>query len=119
MASCSLVANSILLGVQSRISEHAVLQTLGFSARLVAALIIAEGVILSLIGGTLGALVALVVARLGSFALSVEGTSIPIVAGPALLLTGIAICGIIGTLAGLLPAWQASRKEIAACFRAA
>lgn len=115
----ALVANSIVLGVQSRVSEHAVLQTLGFSARLVALLIIVEGVLLSLIGGSLGALAALIVASAGSFALSVEGTSIPIVAGPALLMTGIVICGIIGTLAGLLPAWQASRKEIAACFRAA
>lgn len=115
----ALVANSIVLGVQSRVSEHAVLQTLGFSARLVALLIIAEGVLLSLIGGALGAIAALVIARVGSFALSVEGTSIPITAAPALLVSGIAICGVIGTLAGLLPAWQASRKEIAACFRAA
>lgn len=113
----ALVANSIILGVQCRVSEHAVLQTLGFSARLVALLIIAEGVLLSLIGGALGALAAMIIARMGSFALSVEGASIPIVAGPALLLSGILICGIIGTLAGLLPAWQASRKEIAACFR--
>lgn len=115
----ALVANSIVLGVQSRVSEHAVLQTLGFSARLVAMLIILEGLLLSLIGGSLGALTAFIVAQIGSFALSVEGTSIPIVAGPMLLFTGILICGIIGTLAGLLPAWQASRKEIAACFRAA
>ena len=115
----ALVANSIILGVQSRVSEHAVLQTLGFSGRMVAMLIVAEGVLLSLIGGGLGALGAVLVARFGSFALSVEGTSIPIVANAALLLWGIAICGIIGILAGLVPAWQASRKEIAACFRAA
>ncbi|MFG0314106.1 MAG: ABC transporter permease, partial [Phycisphaerales bacterium] len=44
----ALVANSIVLGVQSRVSEHAVLQTLGFSGRLVALLIVAEGVLLSL-----------------------------------------------------------------------
>lgn len=115
----ALVANSIVLGVQSRVSEHAVLQTLGFSGRLVAGLIIAEGVLLSLIGGALGAIAALLVARMGSFALSVEGTSIPIVANSALLISGILICGVIGILAGLVPAWQASRKEIAACFRAA
>jgi hypothetical protein len=33
----ALVANSIVLGVQSRVSEHAVLQTLGYSGRLIAA----------------------------------------------------------------------------------
>lgn len=115
----ALVANSIVLGVQSRVSEHAVLQTLGFSGTMVATLIVAEGVLLSLIGGGVGALAAVIVARFGSFALSVEGTSIPIVANTGLLVWGITICGFIGVLAGLVPAWQASRKEIAACFRAA
>ncbi len=115
----ALVANSIILGVQSRIAEHAVLQTLGFSGRLVAALIIAEGVLLATIGGALGAAMAVVVARLSNVALSVEGTSIPIVADAGLLVTGLALCGLIGVLAGLVPAWQASRRQIAECFRAA
>ena len=60
---------------------------------------------------------AVVVARIGSFALSVEGQSIPITAGPTLIATGVAICIALGVLAGLVPAWQASRREIAACFR--
>ena len=115
----ALVANAIVLGVQSRVSEHAVLQTLGYSSRLVAALIIVEGLMLSLIGGIVGAAVAIGVAQYGNFALSVEGTSIPIVADATLLATGFAICGVLGVLAGLVPAWQASRREIAECFRMA
>lgn len=114
----ALVANSIVLGVQSRVSEHAVLQTLGFSGRLVAVLIVVEGVLLSVMGGGLGAVAAIIIARYGSFALSVEGTTIPIVANTALLLWGMVVCGMIGVVAGLVPAWQASRREIAACFRA-
>jgi len=115
----ALVANSIVLGVQSRVSEHAVLQTLGYPGRLVAGLIVAEGVLLATVGGGLGAIAAIAVARWGSFALSVEGTSIPIVADAGLLVGGLATCGLIGVLAGLVPAWQASRREIAECFRAA
>lgn len=115
----ALVANSIVLGVQSRIGEHAVLQTLGFSGRLVACLIVIEGVILALIGGGIGAAAAIAVAGGGSFALSVEGTTIPIIADAGLLLTGVVVCGLIGVLAGLVPAFQASRREIAECFRAA
>jgi len=114
----ALVANSIILGVQSRISEHAVLQTLGYSGRLVAALIVAEGVLLSVIGGAVGAVLAVGVARYGNFALSVEGTSIPIVADARLLASGLVVCSAIGVLAGLVPAWQASRRQIAECFRA-
>jgi len=115
----ALVANSIVLGVQSRVSEHAVLQTLGYPGRLVAVLIVLEGVLLALGGGAMGAAAALAVAEIGGFALSVEGTTIPIVAEPALLVTGLAVCGLIGVAAGLVPAWQASRREIAECFRAA
>jgi len=118
VAVLALVANAIILGVQSRIAEHAVLQTLGYRGRLVGTLIVAEGVLLALVGGTVGAVGALLVAEVGSFALSVEGQSMPITATPSLLVTGLLVCGGLGVLAGLVPAFQASRREIAACFRA-
>ncbi len=117
VAVLALIGNSIVLSVQSRVAEHAVLQTLGYSGRLVAALIVAEGVLLSLAGGLLGAAGAIAVAAWGSFALSVEGQSIPISADAGLLVTGLAVCAGLGVLAGLFPAWRASRQEIAACFR--
>jgi len=113
----ALVGNTIILSVQSRIAEHAVLQTLGFTGRAIAGLILAEGVLVALIGGGIGALAAIGVARWGSFALSVEGQSIPIVASPQLLITGIGICVALGAFAGLIPAMQASRRSIASCFR--
>ncbi len=114
----ALVGNAIVLAVQSRVAEHAVLRTLGFPGRLLVALIVVEGAIIALAGGLLGATAAVAVARFGRFALSVEGQSIPIAAGPGLLATGLVICGTLGVLAGLAPAIRASRREIAACFRA-
>ena len=117
VAVLALVGNAIVLSVQSRISEHAILQTLGYTARQVAGLIVAEGVLIAMIGGVVGTVAAVAIARLGSFALSVEGQSIPIVAGSWQIIIGLAICGVLGVLAGLVPAWQASRREIAACFR--
>ncbi|MEM1165989.1 MAG: FtsX-like permease family protein [Planctomycetota bacterium] len=119
VAVMALVANSIVLGVQSRVSEHAVLQTLGYSGRAVASLIVIEGVLLSVIGGVLGAMAAVGVAHIGNVALSVEGISIPITADVGLLASGVLVCTVIGVLAGLVPAWQVSRREIAECFRAA
>jgi ABC-type antimicrobial peptide transport system permease subunit len=50
--------------------------------------------------------------------LSVDGLSIPISAGATLLITGLGISLSMGVIAGLVPAWQASRHEIASCFRA-
>ena len=117
-AMLALIANAIVLSVQGRIAEHAVLQTLGYPSRLIAALIVAEGVLLALIGGGLGAAAAVTVARVGSFALSVEGQSIPITAGAGLLAEGMLVCAVLGVAAGLVPAVRASRRQIAECFRA-
>jgi putative ABC transport system permease protein len=117
VAVLALVANAIVLSVQSRVAEHAVLQTLGFKGSLVAWLIIAEGVLIAVIGGLIGAAGAIAVTEFSSFALSVEGQSIPIAADLTLLASGLLVCASIGVLAGLVPAAQASRREIAACFR--
>lgn len=118
VAVLALVGNSIVLGVQSRVAEHSVLQTLGFSGGLIAGLIMVEGIVLSVIGGGLGAVVALILTRSGGYVLSVEGVSIPIEASGQLLVTGIVVCGVIGVLAGLVPAWQASRRPIVQGLRA-
>ncbi|MEM6313878.1 MAG: FtsX-like permease family protein, partial [Planctomycetota bacterium] len=113
----ALVGNAIVLGVQSRVGEHAVLQTLGYTGRSIAVLIVGEGVLLALIGGLVGGLAAVVVADFGAWALSVDGQSILIRATPGLVLVGLVTCGALGVVAGLVPAWQASRRPIAACFR--
>ncbi|MBX3363446.1 MAG: ABC transporter permease [Phycisphaeraceae bacterium] len=116
-AMLALIGNSIVLSVQSRIAEHAVLQTLGCPPGLIALLIVAEGVLLAIAGGAAGAAAAIAVIRGGSFALSVEGQTIPIAADMGLLAGGLTICLAIGLTAGLFPAWQASRRSIASCFR--
>lgn len=118
LAVLALIANAIVLSVQSRIAEHAVLQTIGFRGWMIGVLIVGEGVLVAIAGGLLGAAGAVLVARLSNLALSVEGQTIPIVAEPGLLAAGLGICLSLGVLAGLIPAWQASRRSIAACFRA-
>jgi ABC-type antimicrobial peptide transport system permease subunit len=39
-------------------------------------------------------------------------------AGPGVVLIGLALSIALGVVAGLVPAIQASRREITACFRA-
>jgi putative ABC transport system permease protein len=115
----ALVANAIVLSVQSRISEHAVLQTLGFSGGSLRARSSSRACCCRWrAAGSVRPRRSRSPAT-ASFALSVEGISIPIVGERGLLLSGLLVCGAIGVLAGLVPAWQASRREIAACFRAA
>ncbi len=113
-----LVANAIVLSVQDRVRDHAVLQTLGFAPSLIARLVVAESVAITLLGGVVGSLLAWALGRFGGIALSADGITLAMDSSPLTLWVGLAISVAIGVLAGLLPAWQASRKEIAACFRA-
>ncbi len=114
----ALVGNAIVLSVQDRVRDHAVLQTLGYRGSLIARLIIAEGLVLSVAGALLGVTTALLFLSRAALALSVESHSIPVTASPLLVVWGIAIAAAVGVLAGLVPAWQASRRAIVTCFRA-
>lgn len=114
----ALVGNAIVLSVQDRVREHAVLQTLGFRGSLIAGLTIAESALLALLGGALGALASLAVIRWGAFAITAEGLAVPVIATASVFGIGLALSALLGVLAGLVPAWQASRREITQCFRA-
>ena len=114
----ALVANAIVLAVQDRVRDHAVLQTLGYSNSLIARLIVTEGVLLGVIGGGAGALAAYILVTRGRFSLTMEGLNVEIASDPSILLVGLVLSVLLGVVAGLIPAWQASRREIAACFRA-
>jgi len=114
----ALVGNAIVLSIQDRVCDHAVMQTLGYSGGLIARLVIAEGLLLGLIGGLAGSAAAIGVARWGQFSISSEGLTIPVRATIAVLVQGVALSAALGVAAGLVPAWQASRRPIAQCFRA-
>jgi len=114
----ALVANAIVLSVQDRIKEHAVLQTLGFRSGLIARMIVSEGMLIGLLGGALGTAAALAVVHYGNFSLSQEGLSVTVQASGQVLALGLLISASVGIVAGLVPAVRAGRREIAACFRA-
>jgi putative ABC transport system permease protein len=114
----ALVANAVVLSVQSRVRDHAVFQTLGYRCSLIARLIVAEGLLLSVAGGLMGTALAMSALQWSSLSLSNEGFSINLRADPEVWALGLGMSALLGVLAGLAPAWQASRREIAACFRA-
>jgi putative ABC transport system permease protein len=113
----ALVGNAIVLSVQDRIREHAILQTLGFRGHHIARLIVSEGIMLSLAGAAIGCAVGVGFLSYSSLALSVESYSIPVRAGVDVFLWGLAIATTLGVVAGLVPAWQVARREIVTCFR--
>jgi putative ABC transport system permease protein len=114
----ALVGNAIVLSVQDRIKQHAVLQTLGFNGGLIARLIVTEGFMLGLLGGVIGMACAVAAVHFGHFSISSEGMSVHMTAGIGVIAAGLVASALIGVIAGLVPAVQASRREITQCFRA-
>jgi putative ABC transport system permease protein len=105
-----VTGNTMAQSVRERIPEIGLLKTLGFSDGKALGLVLAEAMLLCLLGGLLGlALVSLIVpglaAALSQFlpGLAVDGGTWSI---------GLAIAVGLGLLTGLLPAWKARRLRI-------
>ncbi len=115
----ALVGNAIVLSVQDRIRDHAILQTLGFEPAHIALLILAEGLLLGAAGGILGSAGVWLANRFWQLTLTAEGLTIPMMTDLWTVLIGLGLAVGLGAAASLAPAVRASRREIAACFRAA
>lgn len=113
----ALVANAIALAVRDRLAEYAVLQTVGYWPRHIASLILLEGSIFGVLGGTLGASGAFLFTQ-QRMALTMEGQNVEIASDPMVMLTGLGLAVALGLVAGITPAIRAARLEIAESFRA-
>ena len=112
-----LLSTTTIMSVEDRISEHAVLQTLGFSSPRVFGLVLSECILLSLVGGAAGVGLAVLALRMSGLSVGAEAVSIAFSASPQLALVGLLSAISIGLLAGLAPAWHASRADIVSALR--
>lgn len=113
----ALVATTTIMSVEDRIQEHAVLQTLGFPGVTVFQMVLTESLVLSILGGTLGVGTAIFTLKLTSLSVGAEAVTIAFTASPRLAFTGLLVAAIAGILAGIAPAWHASRTEIVPALR--
>ena len=105
-----LTGNTMAQAVRERTSELAVLKTIGFSSGSVLGMVLAESVLLVLIGGTLGlGLAAVLGPAVG--AASKGAISLPPIGWESWTL-GLALMVVIGLLVGALPALRAMRLNI-------
>ena len=112
-----LVATTAVMGVQDRIKEHAVLQTMGYTGWHIFGFVIAETVLVSLAGGLIGIGSALLVLSTNSLALGTEGILITFLPSARVAFTGLAAALAVGLIAGFIPALQAARSEIVPALR--
>ena len=105
-----LSGNTMMQAVRERTGELAVLKTIGFSNGSVLAMVLAESVLLLVLGGVIGlglASLLIPVVSAGSGGM----LNLPVVGADSWLL-GLVLMGAIGLLVGSLPAWSAMRLNI-------
>jgi putative ABC transport system permease protein len=117
-----LIATLLTITVNERLGEIATLRAIGVSRGTVVGQVLAEGTALTIIGATLGILLGLVTAQyLDAILTSFPGLPAAFsffVPRPGTLGFAAVVLLVTGSLAGLYPAWLASRTPIAATLRA-
>jgi len=110
-----VLANTMAMNARERLGEYAALKTMGFKPRHLAGLIMGESLSLALVGGLLG--LALTFPAVEFFPASVRQYFGAFDVTPLTMALGIGVALAVGVLAGVIPAWQASRVQIAAALR--
>ncbi|RAN82641.1 hypothetical protein B5P43_00690 [Bacillus sp. SRB_336] len=105
-----LSGNTMMQAVRERTSELAVLKTIGFSSRSVLAMVLAESVLLLLLGGVLGLALAMLVVGGVHAAMGGAIPMAPVDGG--IWLRGVLLMIAAGLLVGALPAMRAMRLNI-------
>jgi len=119
LVALSLVANTVLMSVNERVRELAVVRTLGYREGWIAGLVLTEALALALCGGLFGIGLAFGTLELTHLTLGAEGVPVVFTASPKLALEGLALALLTGALAGLFPAWRSARSPIVQGLRSA
>jgi putative ABC transport system permease protein len=112
--------NTMYAAVARRAKEIGTLRVLGFSRGSILLSFLIESLLLALIGGVFGCLLALpingVTTGIGSFATFSE-IAFNFHVSPSTMLAGIIFALVVGVIGGLFPASNAARKEILTALR--
>jgi putative ABC transport system permease protein len=112
-----VLGNTVWISAQTRMTEIGVLQTLGATRLLVAALLVAEGVGLAVLGGLLGAGGVALVLFLKPVTLGVEGFGIDLLPSAGLLGLCVLVSIGVGLVASVGPAIEALRRPLAVAVK--
>ena len=110
-----VTGNTMAISVRERTNELAVLKAIGFSDRKVLGFVLAESLVIAVIGGGLGLLLALAVIPFLSRALS--GLVPVLFLSPGILLFGFVTALLVGFISGFLPGLGAMHMRVVNALR--
>jgi putative ABC transport system permease protein len=111
-------SNTMAMSVRERIREIGVLKTLGFTTGKVLSMIIAESILIAMVGGAIGSILAFSVCQILN---KIPSVRLVLFAGlimpPSVLLISLSVAFAVGFLSSVFPAWNASRVPITDALR--
>ncbi|MEA3377695.1 MAG: ABC transporter permease [Chloroflexota bacterium] len=111
------VMNTVLMSVFERTREFGVLRAVGWRPLRIVLMVLSESILISLIGGVLGALLGVAGVRAVGTVPGVSGFLLRTIP-PSTLAQGFAVAVALGLVGGAFPAWKASRLLPAEAIRA-
>ena len=110
-----VTGNTMAISVRERTGELAVFKAIGYSDRSVLFFVLAESLIIALIGGLAGLLFAvLAVPALGR---ALNGLLPNLVLSPTILALGLVLAILVGLVSGMIPGFMAMRMRVISALR--
>lgn len=100
------IVNTMIMSIMERVPEIGVLRTNGWSSRQILSLITLESLYLGTVSGIFGCSLAIIGCWVANFYLK---DGIRLIPTPTILIEGLVLSILTGMLAGMYPAWRASR----------
>ncbi|HEX8882550.1 MAG TPA: FtsX-like permease family protein [Candidatus Acidoferrum sp.] len=110
-----VTGNTMAISIRERTSELAVLKAIGFSDHFVLFFVLAESLVIALIGGLLG--LGLAILAIPVVGANLNGLMPPLLLSPILLGLGLAFALFVGVASGLLPGIAAMRLRVVNALR--
>jgi putative ABC transport system permease protein len=112
-----ILGNTVWISAQTRAAELGVMETIGVTRPTLAGLLVAEGLLLSLLGGALGIGAVVLGLAWHPVTLGIEGNAIDLIPEAGLAGTGLLVAVGVGVLASLGPAVEVLRRPLAVAVK--
>jgi putative ABC transport system permease protein len=110
-----VTGNTMAIAVRERTGELAVLKAIGFSDLAVLFFVLGESLVIALVGGVLGLLLA--IAAVPVMGRALNGLLPNLILAPSILITGLCTALIVGLISGLIPGIGAMRMRVVNALR--